>query len=104
MRHLRKKDETRENLNKLIDLYAEYRQMEYDLFKQYNLLLEDPKFDTLYISVDPLIHYRGYLENDLDGTPEHSSTTDIIKEFKKLRDLYDSTLESRKNNINESIS
>lgn len=95
---LKRKDETRENLDKLIDLYAKYRQMEYDLFKQYNLLLEDPKFDTLYISVDPLIHYRGYLENDLDGTPEHSSTTDIIKEFKKLRDLYDSTLESRKNN------
>lgn len=100
MKRFGKKDTTRENLTKLIDLYADYRQMEYDLFKQYNLLLEDPKFDTLYISVDPLIHYRGYLENDLDGTSEHSSTTDIIKEFKKLRDFYDSTLESQKNNSN----
>ena len=48
-----KKDATANNLERLIELYADYRQMQYDIFKQYNLLLEDPKFDTLYMDITP---------------------------------------------------
>ena len=82
------KDTTAQNLDRLISLYADYRQMQYDIFKQYNLLLEDPKFDSLYMDITPLTHFRGYIEDDLNGTEEHSSTTDIIKEFKKLKETY----------------
>lgn len=85
----KKKDTTANNLDKLISLYADYRQMQYDIFKQYNLLLEDPKFDELYMDITPLVHFRGYIEDDLNGVPEqHDSTTEIIKEFKKLKETY----------------
>lgn len=84
----KKKDSTLSNLNKLIDLETQYRQMQYELLKQFNLLLEDPKFDELYMDITPLTHYRGYIEEDLNGSENHSSTTDIIKEFKKLQDTY----------------
>jgi hypothetical protein len=84
----KKTDITGNNLDELIRLYDKYRQMQYDIFKQYNLLLEDPRFDDLYMDITPLTHYRGYIEADLNGTPEHSSTTDIIKEFKKLKETY----------------
>ena len=84
----KKSDITRNNLNDLINLYVEYRQMQYDILKQYNLLLEDPKFDELYIDITPLTHFLGYIEEDLNGSKEHSSTTDIIKEFKKLKESY----------------
>ena len=90
----KKKDMTASNLDKLITLYTEYRQMQYDIFKQYNLLLEDPQFDVLYIDISPLTHFRGYIENDMNGSDNHPSTTDIIKEFKKLRDTYLSILAS----------
>jgi len=83
-----KKDLTANNLDRLIDLYNDYRQMQYDILKQYNLLLEDPKFDDLYVDITPLTHYLGYIEEDLNGSKEHSSTTDIIKEFKKLKETY----------------
>lgn len=89
-----KTDLTKANLEKLIDLYDKYRQMQYDIFKQYNMCLEDPQYDTIYLSVEPLTKYRKYLEDDLNGTDNHSSTTEIIKEFKKLSELYDSTLSS----------
>ena len=85
---IKKKDSTLNNLNKLIDLETQYRQMQYELLKQFNLLLEDPKFDELYMDITPLTHYRGYIEEDLNGSENHSSTTDIIKEFKKLQDNY----------------
>lgn len=85
-------DESRANLSTLIDLYDQYRQMQYDLFKQYNLCLEDPRFDTVYLNIEPLEHYRKYIEADLNGTEDHSSTTEIIKEFKKLLESYDSNL------------
>jgi len=68
---------------------SEYRDMQYKLFKQYNAVLEDPKFDTVYLNIEPLVNYRKYIEADLNGTPEHSSTTQIIKEFKKLLESYD---------------
>lgn len=89
-----KTDPTKANLEKLIDLYDKYRQMQYDIFKQYNLCLEDPQYDSIYMSVEPLTKYRKYVEDDLNGTDKHSSTTEIIKEFKKLSELYDSTLNS----------
>lgn len=82
------------NLEKLIELYDEYRQMQYDIFKQYNLCLEDPQYDFIYMDVSPLVKYRKYVEEDLNGTDGHSSTTEIIKEFKKLSEVYDSTLKS----------
>jgi len=82
------KDVTLRNLDDLIDLEIQYRQMQYNLLKQFNLLLEDPKFDTLYMDITCLSHYRGYIEDDLNGTENHSSTTDIIKEFKKLKETY----------------
>ncbi len=88
------KDKSRANLDKLISLYDQYRQMEYTLFEQYNLCLEDPKFDTLYMNIEPLVKYRGYIENDLNGTESHSSTTQVIKEFKKLLESYDNALDS----------
>lgn len=88
------KDNSRANLDKLISLYDQYRQMEYTLFEQYNLCLEDPKFDTLYMNIEPLVKYRGYIENDLNGTESHSSTTQVIKEFKKLLESYDNALKS----------
>lgn len=91
------KDASRANLDKLIELYDQYRQMEYTLFEQYNLCLEDPKFDTLYMNIEPLVKYRGYIENDLNGTESHSSTTQVIKEFKKLLETYDNTLKSYEN-------
>ena len=83
-----KKDITLSNLDELINLETKYRQMQYELLKQFNLLLEDPKFDELYMDITPLTHYRGYIEEDLNGSENHSSTTDIIKEFKKLQDTY----------------
>ena len=89
-----KKDTTLNNLNKLIDLETQYRQMQYELLKQFNLLLEDPKFDDLYMDITPLTHYRGYIEEDLNGSENHSSTTDIIKEFKKLKETYFNLLAS----------
>ena len=92
------KDPSHDNLQKLIDLYTSYRQMQYDIFKQYNLLLEDPKFDTVYLNIEPLIHYRKYVEDDLNGTEKHSSTTDIIKEFKKLLESYQINLKNFENN------
>ena len=76
------------NLEELIRLYDKYRQMQYDILKQYNLLLEDPKFDDLYVDITPLTHYLGYVEEDLNGSDKRSSTTDIIKEFKKLKESY----------------
>lgn len=85
---LNKKDITLSNLDELITLETKYRQMQYELLKQFNLLLEDPKFDELYMDITPLTHYRGYIEEDLNGSEKHSSTTDIIKEFKKLKDTY----------------
>lgn len=88
------KDQSRDNLSKLIDLYSQYRQSQYTLFEQYNLCLEDPKFDAIYMNIEPLVKYREYIEHDLNGTDEHSSTTQIIKEFKKLLDTYDATLKS----------
>lgn len=91
------KDSSRANLDKLISLYDQYRQMEYTLFEQYNLCLEDPKFDTLYMNIEPLVKYRGYIENDLNGTESHSSTTQVIKEFKKLLDSYDNALKNYEN-------
>lgn len=90
-------DTSRANLNTLIDLYDQYRQMQYDLFKQYNLCLEDPKFDTVYLNIEPLEHYRKYIEADLNGVEGHSSTTEIIKEFKKLLESYDSNLRNYNN-------
>ena len=86
------KDHSRDNLNKLIELYAQYRQAQYTLFEQYNLCLEDPKFDTIYLNIEPLEKYREYIEHDLNGAEGHSSTTQIIKEFKKLLETYDNTL------------
>ena len=88
------KDHSRDNLNKLIELYSQYRQAQYTLFEQYNLCLEDPKFDTIYLNIEPLEKYREYIEHDLNGAENHSSTTQIIKEFKKLLEVYDSTLQS----------
>ena len=85
-------DPSRKNLEDLISLYTAYRQMQYDIFKQYNLCLEDPKFDTVYLNIELLAHYRKYIEDDLNGTADRSSTTDIIKEFKKLLDSYDTAL------------
>ena len=76
------------NLEELINLYDKYRQMQYDILKQYNLLLEDPKFDDLYVDITPLTHYLEYIEEDLNGSDKRSSTTDIIKEFRKLRESY----------------
>ena len=55
----KKTDITGNNLDELIRLYDKYRQMQYDIFKQYNLLLEDPRFDDLYMDITPLTHYRG---------------------------------------------
>ena len=89
-----KANQTKTNLEKLIELYDKYRQMQYDIFKQYNLCLEDPQYDTIYLSVEPLTKYRKYVEEDLNGSEIRSSTTEIIKEFKKLSELYDSTLKS----------
>lgn len=83
------KDTSRNNLEKLIELYNQYRQMQYDIFKQYNLCLEDPKFDALYLDITCLEHFRGYIKNDLNGTDNYSSTTEIIKDFRKLLDQYD---------------
>lgn len=94
MKNSKSKDLTKMNLEKLIELYDEYRQMQYDIFKQYNLCLEDPQFDSIYMDVEPLIRYRKYMEDDLNGTESHASTTEIIKEFKKLSEVYDSTLKS----------
>ena len=88
------KDPSRANLEKLVELYSQYRQMEYTLFEQYNLCLEDPRFDMVYLNIEPLIKYRAYIETDLNGTDTHSSTTQVIKEFKQLLDTYDSTLKS----------
>ena len=88
------KDTSRANLDKLIELYDQYRQMEYTLFEQYNLCLEDPKFDTLYMNIEPLTKYRGYIEEDLNGSDTHSSTTQVIKEFKKLLETYDNALKN----------
>lgn len=88
------KDTSRANLDKLISLYDQYRQMEYTLFEQYNLCLEDPKFDSIYMNIEPLVKYRGYIETDLNGTDNHSSTTQVIKEFKQLLETYDNTLKS----------
>ena len=88
------KDASRANISKLIELYDQYRQMEYTLFEQYNLCLEDPKFDTLYMNIEPLTKYRGYIEDDLNGTDTHSSTTQVIKEFKKLLESYDNALKN----------
>ena len=87
------KDVSRNNLEHLIELYNEYRQMQYDIFKQYNLCLEDPKFDALYLDITCLEHFRGYIENDLNGTDNYSSTTEIIKDFRKLLDQYDTANE-----------
>lgn len=89
-----KGDSTRNNLLGLIRLYEEYRRMQYDIFKQYNLLLEDPKLDEIYLNLEPLVKYCKYLENDLNGTPDHSSSTEIIKELKKLDGIYMSSVES----------
>lgn len=86
-----KADSAQANLERLIDQYAEYRQMQYDIFKQYNLLLEDPKFDEIYMDITPLVNYRKYMENDLNGAPDRDSTTAIIKEFKKLLETYKQT-------------
>lgn len=94
MKKFESKDASRANLSKLIELYDQYRQMEYTLFEQYNLCLEDPKFDTIYLNIEPLVKYRGYIETDLNGTENHSSTTQVIKEFKQLLDTYDNTLKS----------
>ena len=93
------KDASRANLSKLIELYDQYRQMEYTLFEQYNLCLEDPKFDTIYLNIEPLVKYRGYIETDLNGTENHSSTTQVIKEFKQLLETYDNTLHSYEDNM-----
>ena len=83
------KDITRNNLAELIDQYIRYRQAQYDLFKQYNLCLQDPRFDSLYLDITCLEHYRSYIENDLNGAENYSSTTEIIKSFKKLLEQYD---------------
>ena len=84
----KKADTSCSNLEELIRLYDKYRQMQYDILKQYNLILEDPKFDELYVDITPLTHYLGYVEEDLNGSDKRSSTTDIIKEFKKLKESY----------------
>lgn len=88
------KDASRANISKLIELYDQYRQMEYALFEQYNRCLEDPKFDELYMNIEPLTKYRAYIEKDLNGTEDHASTTQVIKEFKKLLESYDSALKN----------
>lgn len=88
MKFRKNSDVTGNNLTELINLYVEYRQMQYDILKQYNLLLEDPRFDDLYVDITPLTHYLEYIEEDLNGSDKRSSTTDIIKEFKKLYDSY----------------
>lgn len=92
------KDETRKNLEDLIELYTTYRQMQYDIFKQFDKLLEDPRFDTMYVSIEPLEHYRSYVEDDLNGTQNHSSTTAIIKEFKSLLSTYDTATTASESN------
>lgn len=89
-------DSSRNNLNKLIELCSQYREMQYTLFEQYNLILEDPKFDTVYLDIEPITKYRKYVESDLNGTENHSSSTQIIKEFKKLLESYDYNLENYK--------
>lgn len=89
MKKFASKDESRENLEELINLTDKYREMQYRLFEQYNLVLEDPRFDVVYLNIEPIIKYRKYIETDLNGTEEHSSTTQIIKEFKKLLESYD---------------
>ena len=89
-------DGSRNNLNKLIELCSQYREMQYTLFEQYNLVLEDPRFDTMYLDIEPIIKYRKYIETDLNGTENHSSTTQIIKEFKKLLESYDYNVENYK--------
>lgn len=66
--------------------------MQYDIFKQYNLCLEDPKVDSLYLDVSCLEHFREYIERDLNGAESQSSTTEIIKSFKKLLDQYDQAI------------
>lgn len=83
------KDPSKNNLLGLIDLYDQYRQLQYDIFKQYNLCLEDPKFDELYMDMNFLEHYRGYIENDLNGNENYSSTTEIIKDLKKFLEQYE---------------
>ena len=86
------RDPSRANIVKLIDFETQYRQMQYSLLEQFNLCLQDPKLDSLYMDTDTLMKYRGYIESDLNGTAEHSSTTQIIKEFKKLLENYDNAL------------
>ena len=92
-----KRDVSRNNLEELINQMAAYRDMQHKLSKQYDLVLEDPKFDSVYLNIEPLMAYKKYIEADLNGTSEHSSTTQIIKEFKKLLESYDYNVENYKN-------
>ena len=97
MRNLVSKDKSRDNLEKLIEMMSLYRDMQYRLFEQYNLVLEDPKFDTVYLNIETIMKYRKYIESDLNGTQDHSSTTQIIKEFKQLLESYDYNLKNYHN-------
>lgn len=97
MAFAQKRDLTKENLDKLIGLYDEYRAKQYEIFRQYNLVLEDPKLDEVYTDIEPLTKYRKYIENDLNGTPEYSSTTTIIKELRKMRDTYEQAVGNSRN-------
>lgn len=97
MKFSSKGDVSRSNLKELIDQMAAYRDMQHKLSKQYDLVLEDPKFDTVYLNIEPLMTYKKYIEADLNGTAEHSSTTQIIKEFKKLLESYDYNVENYQN-------
>ena len=95
MKFKTKTDATEENLQKLIELYDTYRQMQYDIFKQYNLIMEDPILDELYIDLTTLTTFKGYIEDDLNGVPEkRSSTTEIIRDFKKFIETYKTALNS----------
>ena len=95
MKKFAAKDKSRENLEQLIQMMSQYRDMQYKLFEQYNLVLEDPKFDIVYLDIDTIMKYRKYIESDLNGTEDHSSTTQIIKEFKQLLESYDYNIENK---------
>lgn len=95
MKKFAAKDKSRENLEQLIQMMSQYRDMQYKLFEQYNLVLEDPKFDIVYLDIDTIMKYRKYIESDLNGIENHSSTTQIIKEFKQLLESYDYNIENK---------
>lgn len=85
IKNIRTPEAALDNLRHLTDLYMQYRDLQYTLIEQYDKVLEDPRYDELYLDMTPVTKYRKYIEEDINGTSGCVNTTTIIKEFIQLQ-------------------